>query len=153
MLHKSDTADLFQETSPNPIKWAFLDELSSESCISREKALKLTCPSVMSKWAFLVSEYDIFGIGPEPSAAHTVKRTSLYGFDRTLERRDHIMSCCHAAVLIAHHRHMPLPGRHTRLRRLCPFSKVSDYKNQISITITCFWKHRLCAADPACRIE
>lgn len=55
MLHKSDTADLFQETSPNPIKWAFLDEFSSESCISREKALKLTCPSVMSTWAFLVT--------------------------------------------------------------------------------------------------
>lgn len=36
MLHKSDTEDLFQETSPNPIKWAFLDEFSSDSCISGE---------------------------------------------------------------------------------------------------------------------
>lgn len=34
VLHKSDTEDLFQETSPNPIKWAFLDEFSSDSCMS-----------------------------------------------------------------------------------------------------------------------
>lgn len=36
VLHKSDTEDLFQETSSNPIKWVFLDEYSSDSRISGE---------------------------------------------------------------------------------------------------------------------
>lgn len=52
ILHKSETQDLFQHTSPNPIKWAFLDEFSSNSGISQKKALELTCPSVMRKLAF-----------------------------------------------------------------------------------------------------
>lgn len=46
--------DLFQEASPIPIKWAFLDDFSSDSCISHETALELTCPPVMRKSDFFL---------------------------------------------------------------------------------------------------
>lgn len=45
---------LFQETSPNSIKWAFLDGFSSDFCVSQEKAVKLTSPLVISKLIYLM---------------------------------------------------------------------------------------------------
>lgn len=105
MLHKSDTKDLFQETSPNPIKWAFLDEFPSNSCISLEKALKLTCPSVMRKWAFLLLQvwYSIV-----TTHADGLTTTSLYGL--TEYRREMIM-LSYVIVLffcyILYHKYMP----------------------------------------------
>ncbi len=101
MLHKSDTEDLFQETSPNPIKWAFLDEFSSDSCISQEKALKLTCPSVMrkkKKCNFLVTSI-IFCRILQFHCSYRHTSTTIW-FNRILDRSDHVMWCGHYCFFV-----------------------------------------------------
>ena len=47
MLHKSDMEDSFQHTSPNPIKLAFPDELSSDPRDrAQEKSVNLSLDTV-----------------------------------------------------------------------------------------------------------